>query len=129
MDTGRQDGLRGELEAGCWQGRAARSGGSVGGCAVVVGLGRGWSWGILAETTSCPSASFQAHPKAEGALRVSCWVGDLCPPHVMLSEAPPFSCPPGKKGEQVAVWEWGPWVGHQAGPARPLWGVRGPVGA
>lgn len=37
----------------------------------------------------------------------------------LLSEALPSWCPPGRKGEQVAGWEWGPWVGHQA---QPLWG-------
>lgn len=58
-----------------------------------------------------------------GALGVSCWMGDLCPPHAMLSEAPPFSCPPSQEGEQVAMWEQGPWVGHQAGLAQPLWGL------
>lgn len=95
MDTGRKDGLFGEIEAELLpRGRAVRFGG-VSVVVVVVGLGRGWRWGVLPEATSCPSASFQAHPKAEG---VSCWVGDLCSPRVVLSEAPPFSCPPSQGG-------------------------------
>lgn len=36
--------------------------------------------------------------------------------------------PPARKGEQVGVWEGVPWVGHEAGPAQPLGGVRGAWG-
>lgn len=120
MDTGRKDGLFGEIEVELLpRGRAVRCGG-VSVVVVVVGLGRGWRWGVLTEATSCPSASFQAHPEAEG---VSCWVGDLCPPCVVLSEAPPFSCPPRQGSGSVGVGSLGGTPGWPC-PA-PLGGLRG----
>lgn len=60
MDTG-MGGLESSRLSCCR--RAARFGGSVGGCPAVVGLARGWSWGVLAEAASCSSAPSRLIPK------------------------------------------------------------------
>lgn len=102
----------------------------------VVGLGGGWSCGVLAEAPSCPSASFQALPGSTPKLRAKAWWRPQCPgslllwggtcvcPWSMVSEAAlpsPSSCPPPAGAETLLLHLEQPvvWGAGQSGVRAP----------